>query len=435
MATKPPSQVVFALPEWLPHPGGLATFYVQLAQGLASHGVSITVLTAQETVDASSLPGVTVVNLIDEKNQAMVRLMQKLPPGWSLSAMSLALGWVFRRWVENFAPSDCLVFAPEFLGYASLLTGGNLPPLIVTAHGSMGQIHSMDDYRNAPPDWEFVAGLESESLLRAAAATAYSPLNAADWSAHLPREVSFVPPCFACGEGQARPRSTADTLQAVVVGRLQSWKGAIELAEALAETSDTAIRAQWFGADTNTAPDGSSMAAYLERRYPEVWGSRLIWRGAMAREVVWQAQAEADFAIVPSRWDTLNFTAIEAMAQGTPVLVSNGAGASFLIEDGHNGFTFQKHDAQSLARALQRLAALPPREREAVGQRGRLACQSALAPDQVGESYLNLSLGAPQATAYAGNSAAWRLTEALMEAADAPSAMQRLKSRLMPRQK
>ncbi len=45
-------------------------------------------------------------------------------------------------------------------------------------------------------------------------------------------------------------------------------------------------------------------------------------------------QAQAAFMVVPSLWDTFNFTCVEAMWSGRPVICSRGAGASELIEDG-----------------------------------------------------------------------------------------------------
>ena len=44
--------------------------------------------------------------------------------------------------------------------------------------------------------------------------------------------------------------------------------------------------------------------------------------------------------------DVFNFTCVEAMASGRPVICSRGAGASGLIEDGVNGFVFESGDAR-----------------------------------------------------------------------------------------
>ena len=62
-----------------------------------------------------------------------------------------------------------------------------------------------------------------------------------------------------------------------------------------------------------------------------------------------ERQRSALFNLVPSTWDVFNFTAVEAMASGRPAIVSTGAGASELIEDGVNGYLFQAGDADALA--------------------------------------------------------------------------------------
>jgi hypothetical protein len=87
--------------------------------------------------------------------------------------------------------------------------------------------------------------------------------------------------------------------------------------------------------------------------------------------------------VVPSLWDVYNLTAVEAMRQGAVVVCSTGAGASDLIEDGVNGFTFPAGDASALAEALQRVLTLSSEDREALSRAARATVVNQLDPQKI----------------------------------------------------
>lgn len=387
----PPSidtPVIFALPEWLPHLGGLATFYAQLARCRSEQGLSTLILTTQRNAENPGWPGLDVVSVLEEKNAGFVRLCQLLPEHYEVAALALSTGAAMAQWLRKSAPANAVVFAAEFMGYASALTGPGLPPLVVTAHGSLGQIASRSHGGGATsPDLPLLRLLESDALLRAHAVSAYSPANAAEWTAALGREVPCVDPPYFLSQDLDTPASTESTapaqtapLTGVVLGRLQDWKGAQTLAAALEILGpDAPLRIDWYGSDTRSAPGAISMAAWLAEHHPLIWQKTFRWHGPVSREEALSRQAGADFALIPSRWDTLNFTVLEAMAAARPALVSTGAGASYLIEHGVTGLVFPVDDAAALAHTLQRIAetpaSLPP-----LGRAARAALGERLSP-------------------------------------------------------
>ena len=60
------------------------------------------------------------------------------------------------------------------------------------------------------------------------------------------------------------------------------------------------------------------------------------------------------------------------MAAGLPVLVSDRCGCvDDLVEEGGNGMTFDPEDVSALARAMEKLSALPSEELQRMGARSR----------------------------------------------------------------
>ena len=199
------------------------------------------------------------------------------------------------EWLRQHAPANAVVFAAEFMGYASALFAPDLPPVVVTAHGSLGQIAARSNSGALAPDLPLLRLLESDALLRAHAVSAYSPANAAEWSAALGREVPCVdPPYFLSQDLNTPPPAPygKTPLTGVVLGRLQDWKGAQPLADALDRLGpDGPVRIDWYGKDTRTSPGSSSMAEWLEKQHPAIWQKTFRWHGPVSREQALAHQA------------------------------------------------------------------------------------------------------------------------------------------------
>jgi hypothetical protein len=91
--------------------------------------------------------------------------------------------------------------------------------------------------------------------------------------------------------------------------------------------------------------------------------------------------ANADALVIASVWETFGYTAIEAVTAGTPVIISEGAGASYLFRDNGAGIVFPAGDAQRLADAIQ--AMTDGNARAAMSRTARKVIQSELDPAKV----------------------------------------------------
>jgi glycosyltransferase involved in cell wall biosynthesis len=365
--------VLIATPEYPPHAGGgLLKFYALLAPALAAEGCRVTVLVANPLVPAFApyeRDGVAVRAVSD---QSIRDAAERLP--------HFAAAPMLRRWLgaaaaladvarhENADVIEAVDFGLNFLPFAA---GQDAGRLVVQMHGSQGQIAAHEAV--APRD-ELDAALaqlaECAGLPRAAELQACSPANAAEWTDRLARHVTFIPPTFPIAPDAVR---TSTSGPALVVARVQHWKGPQIVCEAIRQLArrQVAFPIQWVGRDTATGPDGMSMAAYLAREYAEVWGTNITHLPQQPPDIVAEMQRAARVVIVPSLWDTLNFTVLEAMAAGKVVICSKGAGASWLIQHGINGFAVDADNPASLADAFDHVSSLSDAELNMMGSLAR----------------------------------------------------------------
>jgi len=159
----------------------------------------------------------------------------------------------------------------------------------------------------------------------------------------------------------------------IVLSRLQITKGAEVLCQALETTGpDAGIEVDWFGKPTVVGEDRVDIRSYLAAKYPSVWDKTLRGHAPISSDEAWQRVRHADAVIVPAVWETYSLVATEAGSLGAPLIISDGAGASYLFRDDDSAFVVRSGDAGALAAAMLRMRdpdvrrRLGPRAREAV---------------------------------------------------------------------
>ncbi|MGH8050652.1 MAG: glycosyltransferase family 4 protein, partial [Arenimonas sp.] len=259
-------------------------------------------------------------------------------------------------------------------------------PVLIQMHGSCGQIDLHDPVAGEELQGTLIRLIEKLGLARADAVQSYSQNNAAFWQQESGRNVTLQAPAFrSLHEYDSELKRSR---RGLVVGRVQRWKGPQVLCEALQILGNAAPAIDWMGRDTVYGERGQTTSAYLADTFPEIWNRQLLHKPQQAPEITAKLQAQAEFIVVPSTWDVFNFTCVEAMAAGTPVICSTGAGASQWIEDGVNGFVFENENAVSLAQALQKFLALTETQRIELGMRGRNTVLTMMNPDSISEQRL-----------------------------------------------
>ena len=373
---------LFVLPEYPPaHGGGIVTFYEALLPELVRQGHAVDVLVGSAFTMGEApyeRDGVHVSFLEPERFH---RYVARFGPYEALPELRrhLAAAWAMHEQADGGAGYDAVEVVDWGLLFVPWVVESRVP-VVVQLHGSTGQIDYRDPSPGAALQGHVTRLLEAEILRAADALHTHSRANQAEWEAVTDRPVRYLAPPLA---GVAPAETAPRTERGLVVGRIQKWKGPTVLCEALRLLGDRAPSLDWVGRDTAFGESSASMDAHLRATYPEVWGTTVTPVGQVPPARVAAMQAEAGVVVVPSLWDVYNLTAVEAMRSGAVVVCSEGAGASDLVDDGVNGFSFPAGDAEALAAKLEAVQALTPEAQRAMGAAAQQTVQDALAPTRV----------------------------------------------------
>ena len=81
---------------------------------------------------------------------------------------------------------------------------------------------------------------------------------------------------------------------------------------------------------------------------------RVIFLGSKKQNELSKYYSAADALVVPSLYESFGLVIIEALACGTPVIVSEIGEMQTIVKEGKNGFSFRPNDTESLATCLER---------------------------------------------------------------------------------
>lgn len=230
---------------------------------------------------------------------------------------------------------------------ATLADFAGVPHLVVTEH-IVGASHSAGQL-----------ALKRRELARASAVTAVCGAVAdtlvRDYA--VPRERVRVVPNGADPPDEEAERPEAQVLRVrlgagprrplwVCAARLEEQKGQDVLLDALAE-----VRRRGLEFVAAFAGAGSRREALEERARALDLAERVRFLGQV--EEMGPLLTAADAVVLPSRWEGLPLTLLEALARGRPTVASAVGGVPEVIEDGVHGRLVPAGDPRALADALE----------------------------------------------------------------------------------
>lgn len=230
---------------------------------------------------------------------------------------------------------------------ATLARAAGVPRLVVTEH-IVGESHSggqralkRDELARADAVTA-VCGAVADTLVRDYG-VARERVRVVPNGADLPDEEAEAPLAR-----QWRERFAAGLIRPlwVVAARLEEQKGHAVLLDALAE-----VWKRGLDFTLAVAGDGSLRGALEERARQLGLEKRVHFLGAL--DDLGPLLAAADAVVLPSRWEGLPLTLLEAMARARPVIASAVGGVPEVVVHGENGWLVPAGDVAALADALE----------------------------------------------------------------------------------
>lgn len=108
----------------------------------------------------------------------------------------------------------------------------------------------------------------------------------------------------------------------------------------------------------------------IQKSMPE-FGHRVSFLPPLRHEALMPIVRNARLVVLPSRFDNLPNTCLEAMALGRVVVATRDASFEQLIEDGANGFLVSQDDNSELADTIEKVWKMPADQRDAIGNAAR----------------------------------------------------------------
>ena len=374
-------RLLFVLPEYLPDSGGgIITYYGELLPQLVEAGHSVHVLVASLPTlgrKSETISGVTISYCCPDKVRAASTGFDRFRTFSPTARAFLPIAWA--AWEQASNDDYDLVETTDYALLFAPWVQEETRPYSICLHGSLGQISWFDSPGSRSLDHELIRSAETSYLGASRSLHTYSRNNQRFWEQSLRKEVALILPARTL-EATKRNSSSERQPAGLVVGRLQNWKGPKVLCEAL--TSLKNVTLDWVGHSVVDPENGLPMDESLKRDYPKVIGESLNLVGPLPYDEVINRMKRAKFVCVPSTWDVFNLTAIEALSLGTPLICSESAGASTLIEHGVNGFTYADDSPEGLASCISAVMSQSPDEREAMVCNGLNTLRASLNPEQ-----------------------------------------------------
>jgi glycosyltransferase involved in cell wall biosynthesis len=376
-------KILFILPEYYPHSGGgIATYYQYYLKALLPFCEQLKIITGSGYVQEDKIfehEGITVEYLKPQLYQKYLGKFTQydLLPDFKRNIAAAWAMWEQADEGNGFDMIECTDFALGFIPW----TVRHTKPVITRLHGSMGQISLHENSLSTVLTDAFIQQAELLLLPACDRLITHSKANLGFWDGLLNSgNTRFINPVYN-SFSDALPLSQRDNY-GLVTGRIQKWKGPAELCTAYGLLTAEQPMIKWIGYD-KPYNQGESTAAYLKNNFPLIWEKHIVPERALPHQQIYPLQQKARFGMVPSTWDMFNFSCIEFMSVGTPVICSTGAGAAGLIEHKKNGFKYPANDSKALAECITEMLRLNEKEYQQLALAGQETIKAELSPGQL----------------------------------------------------
>jgi glycosyltransferase involved in cell wall biosynthesis len=363
-----PARFAFLTPEYTSDDtlaGGLGAYVRNTAHALASHGHEAEVFTTAPALAPEPDGAASVHRVPDALSRRWVRAalvifralrIRRAAPALRAAVDAWALARAFAA-RERSAGFDAVQSAD--FGATGLFVSGRRRrhrPHLVRASSDQAELAVQN---GGDPGWRaWLDALQRRCLRRADVAYAPSRFLARHYAArhgiYLRVAAPPAPPRAALGV----PPEDLPKRYFVHFGQLSPAKGSADLAAALPLVWEQApdFEMVWAGIDR-----GHLLPAWRAQ-----WGARreqVHWLGELPHAELLAVVAQAEAAVLPSRFDNLPNSVIECLSLGVPVIGTIGASIDELVTPGRDGDLVPIGDREALAGAIAARWRAAPSER------------------------------------------------------------------------
>ncbi|TWT44054.1 Alpha-D-kanosaminyltransferase [Phycisphaerae bacterium RAS1] len=369
--------VAYVVPGWpsASYPSGIVTYFAGLLPGLKELGVRVFVL-------AGEVRGSSEEHVID--------LGYKRPAATALGRFSEAALWRVAgpRWSHLWRQVPAIVSAvrnldaefgldllemEESFGWVGDVAARLDLPVIARLHGPWCIVGPHDGQDMTQSANVRRVAREGRALRRVAGVSAPSR----DVLARVSGQYGIsLDRAEATGGAVPRPSmrwnpDAAEPDSLLFIGRFDDVKGGDVMLRAFAKLLERrpAARLTFVGPDRGVRePHGAApaapgpadepikLAAYLKWALPlPERRARVSCLGYQSADALMKLRARHAVCVVPSRYETFGNVAVEAMAMGCPLVVSNVGGLAEIVQHARNGLVFESGSPAMLVECVERL--------------------------------------------------------------------------------
>jgi glycosyltransferase involved in cell wall biosynthesis len=348
------------------HTGGIGSYTYKTSAALARLGHEVHVITASRKPAADY-----------QENGVSVHRIQE-PDGRSLMPYSLAHTRAVNAAIQRIPGRLDIVQACEWgaEAFSYAIIPMRRTPLVTRLATPLFVVRRLNETaprRGLRRGW-ITSAMERMQTVRSdgiiSPTHALAKLVCAGWNI-APERVTVVPTGASLGVTASSaeaplPEALRGAQYLLYFGRLERRKGVHILGAALPDILDAYPQLQAVFVGEDLMFEGQPMAEVI-RSLCGRHTDRLIFLPRMAQSELFPIIRAARLVILPSLWENLANTCLEAMQLGRPVVATWGCGFEEVIEDGVSGFLTPPGDATALA-ARVRFALEDQAHAERIGQ-------------------------------------------------------------------
>ncbi|MGB7567600.1 MAG: glycosyltransferase family 4 protein [Chitinivibrionales bacterium] len=344
--------------------GGIGTYTMHIAEGMAARGHSVHVLCRSQSTEAFTVKQHGVVvhrtppGVYPLPSQRMYYPLRKLCYA-AIPHSLFRLAWarqVYGAYKDLTASKEKfdIIEYPECGGEGYYFSHERRVPRVIRLHTPWEMVRGLDSIHESLFDRGLLGHIERNAARCATAITSPSSALAKElksrWNLKkitiFPNPLPFDNSTMTSGNDW------------IYTGRIEYRKGVHILIEAYARLcqSQTPPMLRIIGKPYGKLPNGVEYSDYIAQLITRKGCDRKIeWIRGMPLASIPGFLQRSNVAIFPSLWENLSYSCLEAMANGLTVIASRCGGFPEIINNGENGLLFEPENISQLTDILSML--------------------------------------------------------------------------------